>query len=252
MAWDNTDEEIIAYLSGELAPSEQEAFEQRLQADPALAQAMKRHQAFEQQLREFGAYQKKAEEVRRLNEQFSSPSTIKPFHLLVLVAIIVGLIAGFLYLSQNQQYCPEELYTEFFEPRSAPELAGQAQDAEQSLRLGHSRFNQQMIPQAIRLYEEAIASSTLSPELQMEAYFYLGQSLMIQGKFDDALQHLSKIEQGPYQQLAQWYRALAQLALGQIEPSKPLFEEIALAAAHDRQAQAKSILDKWGNLKDCD
>ena len=251
MAWDKTDEEIIAYLSGELTSAEGEAFEQRLQSDPSLADALERHKAFEKKLSDYGAYQAKAEEIRILNQQALSSPSRKKIYLYVFLAAAVGTLLLILFTGNQQQYCPEELYAEVSELRDAPEMAGQAANAEQLLRLGHSRFNQQRMAEAADLYQQALAAASLSDSQQREAHFYLGQCQMSLKEFAAAVSNLQNISQGPYLQLAQWYTALSLLAMGRIEEANTMLTSISSQRGHDRQRAATDLLQEWHKLKEC-
>lgn len=254
MAWEQTDEEIIAYLSGELTPSEKETFEQRLLTDAALADALDRHKAFEKRLQDFGEYQRKAEEIGALNEQFSKKhiSHRRSLYVILAVAVLAVLVAMIMFVRGNKHYCPEELYTEAFVVRIAPDIAGQAQDAEQNLRLAHSRFNQQLTQEAIGLYQQALEAGTLSALQQEEAHFYLGQSRMLETDFAGAINHFGEIVQGPYVQLSQWNIALSRLAQGELEEAKIVLDEISKTSGHDWQADALALLKKWDKLTVCD
>ncbi len=256
MAWDTIDDEIIAYLAEELTASEKEAFEQRLQTDPVVAEALARHRSFEDVLHGYPAHKQQKTDLTDLYRQFDKKQSARPFRLLpyslVIAAVLAILIAVFWVLPNTGRYCPEELYAEVFIPRDAPQYAGQAQDATQLLRSGHTRFNEAKPVEAAASYQQALAMGTLSPELQIEARFFLGQSLMQQGDYTAALTSLAGVTDGPAVQLSQWYIALCHLALGQIDKAKPILEDISQQPAHDRQAEASALLKKWKKLKECD
>ncbi|MCB0839710.1 MAG: tetratricopeptide repeat protein, partial [Bacteroidetes bacterium] len=243
MAWEKTDDEIIAYLSGEFTPEEEKAFEKRLQEEPSLAGALERHRAFEEKLRNYGAYKQKIEEIEQLNQQFSqTQSTSRRYTYVYLAAAVLAiLIAVIWFLQPDQKYTPEELVAEFFVPRFAPDIAGQGEDAEQILRMAHSRFNQRSFDEAINLYKEVLSSDSLNATLRVEAQFYLGQSLMKQDDFDEALHYLNRITDGPYSQLGQWYTALSYLALNRTEEARVILEKIAQNPTHDQYKDAGSL-----------
>ena len=255
MAWEKTDDEIIAYISNKLDGIEKEAFEKRLESDVALAEALRRHQSFEESLREYGAYQKKAEELRKLSEEFSqertSRSPLRLRYFLLTAAAILLLLLFFWMRTDKKSICNTVLYSEVFSQRNAPEYAGQAQDAEEVIRFAHSRFNEQKFEESNYLYQQALETKALTSQQADEAHFFLAQGMMAQKNHKAAIENFSKINQGPYYSLSQWYQALSQLALANFDQAKNILISIAETPAHDRKTEAEDLLNKWESLKVC-
>ena len=253
MAWDKTDDEIIAYLSDELSTSDREAFERRLATDPGLADAIERHRAFEKRLAEYGEFKSSSEEIKKLNQRFSQNHRRRKIISYILVATTIISLISFILLNQKQTVCSEDIFARTFVPiSSAPAYAGQGLAAEQMLQMAHSQYNAKNYTDALKYYREAIASNGLSSLQQDEAYFFLGQITLIEKKFTETLDLLSAIRDNPYLQQSQWFEGLALLGIGQKEQAKSVFEVIAADEANDYQKEATTLLGKWDRISLCD
>lgn len=253
MAWNKFDDEIINYLSGELSQSEKEAFEKRLSSDPDLARAMERHREFETSLVEYSEFKSDSNQIQKLNQQFSKNQKRRKYIGYILVAAVVLSLIGVIFLNQKKTVCAQEVFAWVFVPISlAPEYAGQGLDGEQILQMAHSRYNVKNYPDAAKFYQQAIDSKALSPLMQDEAYFFLGQVAMIERNFAKAQDIFSKIQNNPYLEQSIWFNGLALMELGRMEESKPIFEKISVDEVSDYQDEATLLLDQWDRIRKCD
>lgn len=235
---------IDEYHAGKIS---EEDFQNRLASDPTL------HVAFAQYQQELTIIRAGAKEqlkkkatlaLNKLEQKKRSIFSIK--RILPLAASLAFLIAAvFLLKNSNQNLSPADLFDTHF---TLPNPAGERNVNTQSF-----AWNDAMIAYTNQDFEQTI--DLLSPLVNQKdfpfvdrGHLYLGLSLLMQDKYQDAIHHFDAINpESSFVPDAQWFRALTYLKMGKLEQTKNALQIIVNQARHYKHKEAIEILNNINN-----
>lgn len=257
--------EIDDYLSGNMSISEQQAFEERLRTDTALAQE------FILQKEMFAMYGNekwiegdtdilKTDKAKALQSFFKSDEALgikatinevitenrismnsKKFWFIGIAASIAVLLTVSLFIFKDNNY--EELYASYVHLDEIPSLVTRGEDAHKLLEEAQLLFEAQK-------YEEATQSFSEYHQKEMAinplSYIYNGIAYIELGKFDSALAQFKQLEDSNTLQAkkAKWYRAMVFLKQKNKTKLKEALQAILNNDSNYKYKQAQELLDK--------
>lgn len=250
----NLHELVDAYLHGELAEAEQEAFESRVSEDPELAEALQLQKdaamAFDILDREGKkAFLQQLEPASRKRNLFSNK-------LWVSSAATLLILFAFSFVFANLKYNPDSLIADAFEVpdaslfKSENQPISTFQDAIVAYQSDNFLQAQDLFSTALSYEKNINLDSLMKYE---KAYFFLGISFLKNGQGQDSREIFSLIRQnGTLTQSAGWYEALSLLQLGQKEQAQILMTSIVNDPEHEYHQEAQKLTrrlkSKWNKL----
>nr|WKN36941.1 tetratricopeptide repeat protein [Tunicatimonas sp. TK19036] len=244
------EDDIDRYLGQEMSIQEREAFEERMNHDPALQKEVALQKDITMGINLFGgeSLKKQLQSVDREDTDVPPVSEEAPTRrarpMYVWLGIAASLTALFLVaiLLFDRGANPQDLYATYFEPY--PNVVNPAQRSEGG---ATDAAGQAMFFYERGEFTKAIELFTQEPLLSDQAYqFYRGVSYL---GVNDAQQavvtftSLSEDEQNAFYEPSLWYMGLAQLQMDQPKQAKNTFQKVA-AIGGDYKAEAQAILDE--------
>jgi len=231
---------IYKYLHHEMTAQERLVFEDRMKNDPQLKKHFDMENTIIKGIEAFGSQRFKE---RVGNEIHNYHQSKKGRNWLYIVAMLVLLVAisGYLYLQSEPQTQPEptKIYATHFQ---APNLAtaqrsNELTDLESRVK---AFYNEKDYSQIITTLRETNPGSA-------ELSLILGIAYLENGDANQSIQSMSEITEADvyYYDHKEWYTALAQVKLGQLDQAKTAFAKIAQDANHDHQKDAQMILEEF-------
>lgn len=248
----NYEDEMEAYLSGEMTDKEQASFEEIIKKNPELARDIKimseiddvlnnnvKEQAFVAQLEKLGKQYFSEEEANIKNNSTKKSNPFQKWIIGFFVITLVGISLWWLNSARTPK-APEQLFASYYKPYPVSE-ATRGNDTEEAY---ISYYNSQEYDKASSFLEELIAQFPEENEYQIA----LGNSYLNTNppKTDEAIRILKKITETEniYQSTAQWYLSLAFLKNNEKEKAVVLLENLAKAEQGKYPKLAQSLLDE--------
>lgn len=233
------DDLILRYLQKEMEAEEAEAFEKRLETDPAWAQAL------EDEIRArtavaASAYLDRKEKLKARPIHVSA--SVKPLYARPVswaVAAVVVLLLAFVAIQfLNKPLSHEELFAQNYTSVPFPTARGTAGDAFLQARQAYQEGDFQEV---ITELDDLLADSSFTSRPQ--AYYFRGLSQL---ELDDPTAAIASFEQvsenAVFGQGARWHTALAYLKTGQQEEAKKALQQLLEGPGNTYQAQARILL----------
>lgn len=231
------------YLSGKMGKESAQAFEAQLAADSELNAAFLLHRQVVNQI-EIAALKKKLNLIHdeatakqtATKKTIAFPSFKWVQGIAAAIAIILVGIGTYRYASNNKE---AQLYAKYYsQDAGLPSLMGES---------GRYNFDDAMVDYKTGAYSKAISKLEAINKNNMgndTVNYYLAMSFMAYKDYDNALHILSTLEseQNPFHQKALWYKALAQLKVGQKKEAVTSFIRIAESPSSTYAQSAKEIL----------
>ncbi|MEM6628028.1 MAG: hypothetical protein AAF694_00070 [Bacteroidota bacterium] len=224
--------QVLLYLSGELDATGREHFEQALQKDLDLQNALKE----ELQLRfvlQAAARESYQQSPAKENKSISAFSWTYRVAAAVLLLVMFALAYYFL---RPTNKVPQDLYAENFQvPMLSSVRASEAPDP-----------NWEEAAQAYQMQEWSQAESKFlvyldrpAQDIYPQTYLLLGICQMQQEKFEDAIASFSQLEDtlNPYYFDGFWYSALSNLKLGRMETYQTQLEKLKRSKVYVDRAE---------------
>lgn len=240
-------EQIEQYLKGTMPLEDRNTFEEQLQNDPSLAEALAFERAARSVITEAGRrrFTQKLDHYETLWEAQQEGGAAKRKTLSftwvaiaasVLILLVVG---GSLMLKNNPT--DEDLFLVYFEayPTQAP-----VRSIGMPMSKADKAYQKKEYDHAAMLYKENLEATDTVP-IEYLNHFYLGVSLLAQDppQLESALASFQAVRKtdNDYHQQARWYQALALLKLGREDEAKRLFNDL-VASKRFKWEESKSIL----------
>lgn len=239
----NTFEQIAAYLADELDQETRQAFEQQMQADATLAEAVNRQRTTHQAVDLYAQLQTKAQ-VEALHQQLKNRQASPNRSWLAIAATVALLIvAGLTYWNNSNQYSTETLVAGQLTayPDRITTMSG---TTDEQVAAAMAAYNAGDFAEAADLF------AALPPEASPQdlVQLYHGVSLLHTDRPQEALERLQQLgPDSPYQEAARWYLALSLLALDREMEARTSLQEIVDEGAYPN-VQAEELLkdlDSW-------
>lgn len=232
-------QDIAKYLSGQMAPDEQTAFENTMENDASLRLALQEALRLQTAAYHAGRQEFKAELAKELEAlRESAPTKVISFRPWYLAAAAVVLIALGFWLLRPAQLSPEQLYSMHYE--APPGISYRGGDIDSLKQLAFIAYNQKNYFSAQEQFKSLLQIDTLTQRGAI--LFYLGISQMENELYEEAVSSFSTIRQDAYAPEARWFEALALLKMGKLVQAKAMFQGIGSSNPHFQEAQA--ILEK--------
>ena len=235
-----TFEEIAAYLAGELSEKERANFVQQIEQDEALAAQVEQQRLTHQAVDLYTQLRTK-EEIKAIYKNIAQARR-RPRRTILAVAasIAILVVAGFLW--QQSQQTTDLLASEYLTPYP-DRLTNMSDDSGAQITAAMTAYNGGDYANAIPLFE-ALPDSLAQGEL---INLYLGISRLQEDQAGAAQASFANISSdSPYQEAAQWYLALSELALGKEKAARERLEAI-VAAGNYPGPTAQELLDRLNN-----
>ncbi|MEM6342523.1 MAG: hypothetical protein AAF927_01535 [Bacteroidota bacterium] len=243
-------DQIDAYLRKQLSPEEHFAFEQALDADLELKDALKKHLEALIAIRQKGFQ----EEVKKGVAEFEGEKETKirrlsPLRLMAMAAAILLLAVVVWWLLPAAQNDSQALFaSHFYAPNASDLRRGGPQSPADSLPTpliqGLQAYQQQLYPAAIADFR-AVDGDRLTASERSWLSLLTGVSYLVSANTDSAQFFLSRADM--HSEMGDWYLALTALKGEQLEKARRQLEEIAQDDNHDYQLLAQALLADWGN-----
>ena len=256
--------EIDDYLSGNMSVSEQQAFEERLRTDAALAQEFKlQKEIFEMYGNENwiagDADVLKTDQAKKLQSFFQSDeaanlkATIdevisenrtnvnsRKYWLIGIAASIAVLLTVSLFVFKDNNY--DDLYASYVHLDDIPSLVTRGEDTHKLLEEAQLLFEAQKYEEATQSFSEYHQKETTINPL---SYIYSGIAYIELGKFDSALAQFKQLENSNTLQAkkAKWYRALVFLKQKNRTKLKEALQSILHNNSNYKYKEAQELLD---------
>jgi tetratricopeptide (TPR) repeat protein len=227
---------IERYFDGELDEQELAVFKQKLETDPAFAEAFRLEQTLLDGLEAFGNQQLKSrlEQIHREEATNLKPAGTVPLHprrwwLAAAVLLGLGILAKLLF--EQRQPTPTQLYAmyavhdfDFAEKGSGDDLLIQAE------RL----LKEKKYTEALPVLETYLGSHSDNAQVLLAK----GIALLESGNTAEAVEIFGKIKNGSplYQNEAIWYLALSSLKTGNQEQAELILSSISPESARAKDA----------------
>lgn len=259
-------ERIERYLSGELSPSERQAFEAAMAEDPKLQAEVKLQREIAEAIGENDVAEFEATLDIVMRNGRATPARRRwPGLLIVAVLLLFLLWLGSRWLqNRDQTASPEQIYASYLDlPEELPgsvrlRSAGDIPPTPDSSQVSRLRENWIALNQAYRTdqYEEALALleklPSLDPDFSQEnpgAYHYYRGLIQLQmDRPAEAAEAFAEVDSGNYLEDASWKRALALLMIeDRRHDALEILRQIS-NRSHPRQEAAREILgklEKW-------
>ncbi|MEL6864314.1 MAG: hypothetical protein AAFP19_07845 [Bacteroidota bacterium] len=239
---------IEQYLAGQLQEPQLANFEQRLQTDPALQEALRLHQEMAQSLKgeKVHAFRQVLSEVDQewqLPKATKTPilQSIRIRQIIGIAASVILLAAAYFYLSSQPQASSDDLFAANFEayPMILSNRAPNAPTTSPTAKAIQA-YEQKDFQEAVRLFQ-ALQTNTADSTTYR---FYIAIAELAQGNANIAIPILEVLSQTPsdesinlLQEQSHWYLALAHLQNGNLEQSKAILQRIQTGAYRYKDAQ---------------
>lgn len=261
--WFIDEDEILAYLDGNVSDEVRSQIEQRMKTDEAFAEKIKTLRLVNQEI-ERGGQESLADKIKREAEKlekegFFSPqaqmdkTSPKPKirhlqryqRIAAAAAVILISVFSIYYLLQPSTADLSTAYLAPMEDHITPELSGNFAPVvrlQDSLEQAMAAFGDQDYRQAQSLFEIFLASTPEAPPFTALAQLYLAQTLLFQelqpDKVKQLLLPLSTDETFPYQTDAQWYLAHHYLQTKNEAEAIRILQELIGSTQYGTSAQA--------------
>ncbi|WP_299609336.1 hypothetical protein [uncultured Aquimarina sp.] len=256
--------EIDDYLSGNMSISEQQAFEERLRTDAALAQEFKLQKEMfamygneswaegdedilktdqAKQLQSFFKSDEASDIKATINEVITENRTSvnsRRFWFIGIAASIAVLLTVSLFVFKDRNY--EELYASYIHLDEIPSLVTRGEDAHKLLEEAQLLFEAQKYEEATQSFSEYHQKeATINPL----SYIYNGIAYIELGEFDRALVQFKRLEDSNTLQAkkAKWYRALVFLKQKNKTKLKQTLQTILDNNSNYKYKEAQELLD---------
>ncbi|MEM1322089.1 MAG: tetratricopeptide repeat protein [Bacteroidota bacterium] len=244
---------IEAYLLGQLSEGERQAFEERMAAEPELAQQVEQERKLLSGMAYFSQQQFKAE-LQAIHREVIEGEAVKPppegkkkpglpWWLIALVAL--GLAALLFWWLQGPAPTPQQLYAAHYEVFELPS-ASRDPDNQAVQAQAYALYEQGQYQQALPLFEQLLENQTNNIPLQLAAgncHLQLNQAQAALPYFARSLAADDLL----YRDQARWYAGLTQLQLGLPEAARAYLQPLADDPSSSYQTQAQGILKALKN-----
>lgn len=246
---DNSNQQQIeAYLLGQLGPAEHAAFEQAIQQDASLAQNVALERMTIDGIAAFSR-KKMRERLQEFHEELSPPAKqpeqpapkVIPLTWWRIAAAASIFLAVLSYFWWARPALPEQLYAQYFSPY---ELSlTQRSDNDRQVFEVEQGYRQKDYSAAIPMFEALLEENNQNAQLHLGA----GIAQMELQQTEAALAHFQYIIDADdflYRDQAIWYAALAHLHAGQLEQCRQHLQKLAQDPKADHHREALSLLQK--------
>lgn len=243
---ENTYRDIERYLAGEMDGPARSAFEQRLAAEPQLAEELALHRDIEGAFADPETMAFSALVADVVGGEAAGESAVPKKNTFriwaVAAAVLLLAVVGF-FVFQGGPASPESLFADNFTAYEAPaNFRSEDPVLEAALQAAFTAYNNGNYADAQQrfgvLYAQSQADRTVS--------FYYGLSALANDQASTAIAPLQELaDQAPhsYRSQARWYLALAHLAENQVDSAKARLESLA-ASPGKYQAPAQDLLEE--------
>ena len=235
---------IQAYLEGNMAPDQREAFEQQMLQDPELSKEVSDLKQLDEGLQALGveAFQKEVQGWDKLHQ----PKTSFAWRPLAVAAAVLILLVPAVYLFINPSNSSQDLFYAYYQPYEELVLTRGADDSLAApgvhfLTQGQEAYNRQAYQAAADNLNEYLQ---LNPGDNRVA-LYLAIAQLELDLPAEAEKNFTRAQQDQsFRQQAQWYQALSYLKFDQTEKATVLLSEIAEENSHYRNEMATQLLQE--------
>lgn len=239
----HTFEQIAAYLADELDQETRQAFEQQMETDASLTEAVNQQRTTHQAVDLYAQLQTKAR-VEALHQQLKERQA-SPYRSWLAIAASVALliVAGLTYWYNLNQYSTETLVAD--QLSAYPDrITTMSSTSDEQVAVAMAAYNTGNFAEAADLFAALPAEANPQDLLQL----YQGIALLYTDRPQQALERLQHLApDSPYQEAARWYQALALLALDREMEVRTLLQEIVAEGAYpsDQAEELLKDLDSW-------
>lgn len=245
MNQEKMNQRINQYLDGELSPDALASFEQELLTNPRLKEELTLEIATRTSTFVAGVEDQKAQLLKRYKQQ--KPVVVKSLqqknrnrYMAIAVAAAIAILLAVFLLRPDAVLQPQELYAAYYERPTVSIL----RDTEglAAFKSAQLAFDKGDFVVAVRDYETALGNTAFTQ--REEASFFLGIALLELGKFEEALDVISPLQDSEeYHEMAEWYAALIFIKQENIKEAKSRLLSISKNPNHHYTSQAKEILE---------
>lgn len=235
--FDTIDQQLEAYLSGELSPAAQRAFETELEQDATLRERLNQRLRAKASVWSSG----RGEEFQALRKRYVPAETqtaakTRPMFTrwIAVAAASIALLLALAYLLANRsQVSPQDLYAANYQRPTAP--VPRSVTEPNYRQQGHVAFNQQAYEAAIQAYQQQLADTQ-----DLQSYLFMGLSYHEMGEYPAAEQTFRTLASDTLE--ASWYWAMNALKQGDEPLADSLLKAISQDDRHLFQDKAKQAL----------
>ncbi|MEM6806681.1 MAG: hypothetical protein AAF696_35095 [Bacteroidota bacterium] len=240
-------ERIQLYLSGNMKREDQIAFEQEMDEEEALREAVRESALASWTIQAYG----QKEEMAKLNELYEANTKSARIlemnyrRWLAVAAITALLLLSYFFLRPTQSLNYQEVLVSYYEAPASPDVM--SVDALEMLRKADMAYATGKWREALQTYAE-IPEDSLSAFQDSRVALFSGICQMELDNWDAALAELQKADQHLEQR--DWQEAFVYLRKGDREKGIELLERIANLNEHYYAEKAKDFLKDLEKVKD--
>jgi hypothetical protein len=236
---------ILAYLRGDLTPEARQQFEQQMAQDESLAREVAQQGAAWQLMAELPEQQRLRTQVGEWMQEAQraeapASRTSRPLWRYAAMAAGVLLLAALIYLFQPSPTPPDALFADYYQPYPYSQRMGDSSPQDSLFEEGVSAYKREAFEQAVSLLAGFSASDPHFEDAQM----LTAASLLQQEKFGDAIPFFQGLQESPkHGEAARWYLAWAYLMSEKPAEASRLFQQIAEAEGY-KSREAREVMKR--------
>ena len=161
--------------------------------------------------------------------------------------LTVGIIGAIWYFTMGQKDTNENMYIAYFQPAPPVFDTGQRNVTDKpagtdAKTQGNQAYLDGNYALAYNQWKKALVLNKDDDELKT----FIGITSLSLNKTEEGIMYLSQVEHPDYQDMSQWYLALAHLKLGQVDKSLDILKNIAANTKHYKSKDAQEMVSKLG------